>query len=249
MTASIEQVRALAAAAQAKGIAVDTLSGTEKDVIMAHFRPAHAAYLIALVEAGPQLVASAGFRTTLAPKWAGEFKIFGEWVATAQRVLESPSYCSAICVDAKGRRCAIGKDFARARDEGAFPVRYFWQCEVVAPASADNPSTAGSNIRDALKFIHDTFKRDLDAGYKTKDKEFAVSLAAKALAAPAAQAPAQVPTAAEVRDQALEEAERAVEYVMNMADAVGENEESAGAYRGMQAIRALRTASKEGGAA
>jgi hypothetical protein len=35
----------------------------------------------------------------------------------------------AICVDALGRRCNIGADFARARDEGAFPVRYFWECE------------------------------------------------------------------------------------------------------------------------
>ncbi|MGO4338976.1 hypothetical protein AB4037_29080 [Labrys sp. KB_33_2] len=30
-----------------------------------------------------------------------------------------------ICIDAQGRRCNVGKDFARARDEGAFPIRYF----------------------------------------------------------------------------------------------------------------------------
>jgi hypothetical protein len=33
---------------------------------------------------------------------------------------------SAFCVDAQGRRCNVGKDFMRARDEGTFPVRYFW---------------------------------------------------------------------------------------------------------------------------
>jgi len=28
-----------------------------------------------------------------------------------------------ICIDAKDRRCRVGADFMRARDEGAFPVR------------------------------------------------------------------------------------------------------------------------------
>lgn len=30
-----------------------------------------------------------------------------------------------LCADAKGRLCPSGKEFARARDEGTFPV-YFW---------------------------------------------------------------------------------------------------------------------------
>jgi hypothetical protein len=62
-----------------------------------------------------------------APEWAGEFKSFADWVNRAQRALASPSHLPAICVDAKGRRCTIGKDFMLARDEGAFPVRYFWE--------------------------------------------------------------------------------------------------------------------------
>ena len=62
-----------------------------------------------------------------APQWAGEFKSFADWVNRAQRALASPSHLPAICVDAKGRRCTIGKDFMLARDEGAFPVRYFWE--------------------------------------------------------------------------------------------------------------------------
>lgn len=33
----------------------------------------------------------------------------------------------------------------------------------------------------ALRKIHDTFKADLDSGYRTRDKEFAVDIAAFAL--------------------------------------------------------------------
>jgi hypothetical protein len=74
----------------------------------------------------------------LVPKWAGEFSTFNDWVNRAQRVLSVPSHKpNAICVDAKGRRCFIGADMARARDEGAFPVRYFWECEPVAPVQAE----------------------------------------------------------------------------------------------------------------
>ena len=38
----------------------------------------------------------------------------------------------AICVDALGRRCNIGADFARARDEGAFPVPLFLGVRMMA---------------------------------------------------------------------------------------------------------------------
>lgn len=37
--------------------------------------------------------------------------------------------------------------------------------------------------RDSLQFIHDTFKRDMDQGYSTKDKQFAVSIASVTLKA------------------------------------------------------------------
>lgn len=65
----------------------------------------------------------------LAPNWAGEFKTYEQWVNKGQSWLKSQSHRPAICVDAKGRRCALGADMIRARDEGAFPVRYFWDCE------------------------------------------------------------------------------------------------------------------------
>lgn len=81
----------------------------------------------------PPAAAAAGLPAGLVPKWAGQFDTFDDWVRRAQRVLSVPAHKpGAICVDAKGRRCHIGADMARARDEGAFPVRYFWECEVAA---------------------------------------------------------------------------------------------------------------------
>lgn len=78
----------------------------------------------------------------LVPKWAGQFDRFDTWVACATARLTGAvgsvgQDVPAICVDAKGRRCNVGRDFARARDEGAFPVRYFWECEPANPAAAE----------------------------------------------------------------------------------------------------------------
>lgn len=71
----------------------------------------------------------------LVPRWAGEFPTFDSWVWFASKVLTGVrgqtcgNQVGAICVDRFGRRCSIGGDFMRARDEDAFPVRYFWECE------------------------------------------------------------------------------------------------------------------------
>lgn len=70
----------------------------------------------------------------LVPKWAGQFDTFGQWVNRASAWLTGhKGSCGeelrAICVDTLGRRCNIGKDFMRARDEGTFPVRFFFECE------------------------------------------------------------------------------------------------------------------------
>jgi hypothetical protein len=70
----------------------------------------------------------------LRPIWIGEFRDHADWVSFATHRLAGVTgsmgeKVSAICVDALGRRCNIGADFARARDENAFPVRYFWECE------------------------------------------------------------------------------------------------------------------------
>lgn len=65
------------------------------------------------------------------PDWAGQFDSFDDWVNHASRALTDVKGSvgeplAAFCVDAKGRRCHVGKDFSLARDEGAFPIRYFW---------------------------------------------------------------------------------------------------------------------------
>lgn len=67
---------------------------------------------------------------TLTPAWAGEFASFNDWVnfATARLTGTGDQYgpITSVCIDNVGRRCTIGAHFMRARDEGTFPVRYFW---------------------------------------------------------------------------------------------------------------------------
>jgi len=53
----------------------------------------------------------------------GEFESYEEWA----RLGPLPPYRSAIFIDARGRRCLTLKDFVRAREDGAFPMAYFWQ--------------------------------------------------------------------------------------------------------------------------
>lgn len=80
----------------------------------------------------------------LVPKWKGEFHSHQDWVNRAKRVLSVPRHKpGAICVDAKGRRCFIGADMARARDEGTFPVRYFWECELAGASPSPLPAPQG----------------------------------------------------------------------------------------------------------
>lgn len=72
--------------------------------------------------------------TDLVPNWAGEFHDFQDWVNFAKTRLTGTydplmgGEVKAICIDALGRRCTMGGHFMRARDEGAFPVRFFWDC-------------------------------------------------------------------------------------------------------------------------
>jgi hypothetical protein len=54
--------------------------------------------------------------------WDGEFDTYDEWA----RFGPQPPYGSATFRDAQGRRCITQQDFARAREEGAFPIRYYW---------------------------------------------------------------------------------------------------------------------------
>ncbi len=55
-------------------------------------------------------------------KTLGHFWQFSVWVNKASGWIDS----NAICFDARGRVCRMGKDFMRARDENAFPVYFTW---------------------------------------------------------------------------------------------------------------------------
>lgn len=59
------------------------------------------------------------------------FKNFGEWRDNASSWLTShseyhPEFYRAICFDALGRICLIGRDFMQAEKDGAFPVYWLW---------------------------------------------------------------------------------------------------------------------------
>ena len=60
-----------------------------------------------------------------------QFDTFEQWVTYASSVLTShPDYDEnffrAVCFDSLGRRCQIGRDFMRARDENTFPIKWWW---------------------------------------------------------------------------------------------------------------------------
>jgi hypothetical protein len=74
------------------------------------------------------------------PHFAGEFRDFDDWVSFATKRLTGTTgsvgqEVPPICVDTLGRRCNVGADFMRARDEETFPVRFFWECK--APPGPD----------------------------------------------------------------------------------------------------------------
>lgn len=90
----------------------------------------------------------------LVPKYIGQFDTFQHWVNRATRYLTGHrgtvgEEVKPICVDTLGRRCHVGADFMRARDEKTFPVRFFLECEpsptatpamkVGTPAQAESP--------------------------------------------------------------------------------------------------------------
>lgn len=85
----------------------------------------------------------------LIPKEPGEFHSYQHWVNKASSRLTSPSHKQAICIDSKNRRCFIGADFMRARDENAFPVRFFWDFEERAAAPAA-PTRKDHNVRQLV---------------------------------------------------------------------------------------------------
>ena len=68
----------------------------------------------------------------------GEFDSFGSWVNNAASWIGGTS---ALCVDAKGRLCRIGADFMLARNEGAFPVSYWFPPPIGSKVSEQERET------------------------------------------------------------------------------------------------------------
>lgn len=89
----------------------------------------------------------------LVPKFAGEFTSYQQWVNKGTTWLKSPDHRRAMCIDALGRRVAIGADFMRARDEDAFPVRFFWECELTNDTAESELAAARALLRDVLQDI------------------------------------------------------------------------------------------------
>lgn len=85
-----------------------------------------------------------------------QFEHFPTWVNMASSWLTRRGpHVHAVCIDAKGRACLMGKDFMRARDEDAFPVRWLWPEDVVALAAdrdrlAKERDEAAAIIRNTL---------------------------------------------------------------------------------------------------
>ena len=95
----------------------------------------------------------------LVPKFAGEFTSYQQWVNKGSSWLASPEHRRAMCIDAIGRRVAIGADFIRAREEGTFPVYFFWECELpIVPESGQlNAANARIAKLEALAQQQDTW--------------------------------------------------------------------------------------------
>lgn len=78
----------------------------------------------------------------IVPRFEGEFRNHQDWVNFASKRLtvardSNGAQLTSMCVDTLGRRCANGRDMKRAEDEGTFPVRYFFDCEVAPDLSSE----------------------------------------------------------------------------------------------------------------
>ncbi|HEV2673268.1 MAG TPA: hypothetical protein VGV37_01920 [Aliidongia sp.] len=82
-----------------------------------------------------------------------QFDSFIQWVNKASSWLcrRGPQH-KAICLDAKNRLCVNGADMMRARDEGAFPVRWLWP-EDVAKLAGRPSSVLSQDIAAAVESV------------------------------------------------------------------------------------------------
>jgi hypothetical protein len=97
------------------------------------------------------------------PDWFGQFTTFDTWVNKAAGWIDG----RAVCIDAKGRRCFNGGDFMRARDEDAFPVRFFWTFK-----EAGSPGERVRYTIDGRTGVADEFLSDGDTFVTWDDGTF-----------------------------------------------------------------------------
>lgn len=62
------------------------------------------------------------------------------------------------------------------------PVDWFTEIVDELTARAEQAEAREKGLRAAINFVINTFKKDIQQGYKTKDKEFAIEVLSKALA-------------------------------------------------------------------
>lgn len=62
-----------------------------------------------------------------------QFDSYDEWLAKAELwTRKAKSTEAPICFDSKGRVCTGSTGIMRARDDGAFPVRWLWPSQIPA---------------------------------------------------------------------------------------------------------------------
>lgn len=72
----------------------------------------------------------------------GQFITFTQWVNKATSWIGGEN---ALCIDTQDRVCKNGGDFMRARDQGAFPVRFYFG------AGGQSPTEQRKNARAAAR--------------------------------------------------------------------------------------------------
>lgn len=82
----------------------------------------------------------------------GEFSSFAQWVNKASSWI---GWTGAKCFDALDRPCRIGKDFMKARDENAFPVRWYFPDRFPAPRIPTKGEVA------AMRFLQGSPQADI----------------------------------------------------------------------------------------
>lgn len=107
------------------------------------------------------------------------------WLVMKRGLYYRPNDCGYTGIRDHAGHYTLDEAKDRARGEGITIVRMDRAPEFTTACydalARDHLTKQRDALRTALTLIRDTFKRDMDQGYKTKDKEFAVDIANLAL--------------------------------------------------------------------